>query len=215
MRHYFILFFMFITLNAFAPTFTLEQRKQMEKEYKISTIQTVEEDVDLQDYKYIKKLQISTFSKNDRKKCRRIAKEHKIETKDLYKLIYLESKGKPWIVNPYSGATGLIQFLPSTAKALGTDTCELKYMNVSQQLDYVDKYLTIQLQGKKIRNFTDLYLTIFRPSAIGQHDEYIISEKYDKKKNIGDISNQNPAFRDSSGKVTIKSIKRFITLLNI
>ena len=39
-----------------------------------------------------------------------------------------------------SGATGLIQFMPSTAKDLGTSTTELADMSAVDQLDYVQKY---------------------------------------------------------------------------
>lgn len=39
------------------------------------------------------------------------------------------------------GATGLIQFLKTTAEALGTTTDELKDMTAIEQLEYVEKYL--------------------------------------------------------------------------
>ena len=48
-----------------------------------------------------------------------------------------ESSLNPAAVNPISGATGLIQFLPSTAKSLGTSTTALKNMSNIDQLDYV------------------------------------------------------------------------------
>jgi hypothetical protein len=38
-----------------------------------------------------------------------------------------------------SGAVGLIQFMPSTAKGLGTSTEALKKMSAVQQLDFVKK----------------------------------------------------------------------------
>src|SRR5215203_1006885 len=39
-----------------------------------------------------------------------------------------------------SGATGLIQFMPSTAKALGTTVAKLAAMSPVEQLNYVWKY---------------------------------------------------------------------------
>jgi hypothetical protein len=42
--------------------------------------------------------------------------------------------------NRASGATGLIQFMPSTARSLGTTTDKLAAMTAEDQLDYVRKY---------------------------------------------------------------------------
>ncbi len=46
----------------------------------------------------------------------------------------------PSIRNPSSGATGLIQFLGSTAAGLGTSTAALASMSAIDQLAYVEKY---------------------------------------------------------------------------
>jgi len=46
----------------------------------------------------------------------------------------------PSVKNPHSSATGLIQFMNSTAHGLGTTTADLSQMTPVQQLDYVDKY---------------------------------------------------------------------------
>lgn len=43
--------------------------------------------------------------------------------------------------NPVSSATGLIQFLSSTARGLGTSTAELARMSLVEQLSYVEAYL--------------------------------------------------------------------------
>lgn len=42
---------------------------------------------------------------------------------------------------PIGSATGIIQFIKKTAKALGTSTAELRKMSLEQQLEYVDRYL--------------------------------------------------------------------------
>lgn len=49
-----------------------------------------------------------------------------------------------WSTSAYnrsSGATGLIQFIPSTAQWLGTSTEELRNMSVPQQMHYVAEYI--------------------------------------------------------------------------
>jgi hypothetical protein len=55
-------------------------------------------------------------------------------------IFYKESKINPHIQNIDTKATGLIQFMPATAKGLGTTTDALKNMTAVEQLDYVYKY---------------------------------------------------------------------------
>ncbi len=71
-----------------------------------------------------------------------------------------------------SGAVGLIQFMPKTAKALGTTTAALAKMTPLQQLDYVDKHFK-SYRGK-IKTFTDMYMAVLWPTAIGKGDNYVI-----------------------------------------
>ena len=56
-------------------------------------------------------------------------------------VMWFESKLNPQAVNPISGATGLIQFMPSTARGLGTTTDVLRHMKNVKQLDYVLAYV--------------------------------------------------------------------------
>src|SRR4051812_1834879 len=49
-----------------------------------------------------------------------------------------------------SGATGLIQFMPSTARSLGTSTDAMAKMTDVAQLDYVAKYLLWFGKGKLV-----------------------------------------------------------------
>lgn len=67
--------------------------------------------------------------------------------------------------NPDGGATGLIGFIPSTAKALGTSTEDLFYMTGPQQLRYVEKYFAEKAPYKG-RN--DFYLAVFLPKGRGR-----------------------------------------------
>lgn len=65
-----------------------------------------------------------------------------------------------------SGATGLIQFMPSTAKSLGTSTEDLAKMSAVSQLDYVEKYFK-PYKGR-LKTLEDVYLAILYPAAIGK-----------------------------------------------
>ena len=70
-----------------------------------------------------------------------IAKEIKCNPNDLMALMYSESGLDPAERNKISNATGLIQFMPETAKQFGTSVDALKTMTAEKQLDYVAKYL--------------------------------------------------------------------------
>jgi len=73
-----------------------------------------------------------------------------------------------------SGATGLIQFMPNTARSLGTTTEELAGMTRVEQMDYVERYL--DQFGSRIRGgeVDDLYMAVLWPAAIGKEDGYAI-----------------------------------------
>ena len=75
-----------------------------------------------------------------------VAKKVKCSANDLMAMMYSESGLKATTVNKSSGATGLIQFMPSTAREIGTTTTALKRMSAVEQLTYVEKYL---LMNKK------------------------------------------------------------------
>ena len=59
----------------------------------------------------------------------------------LLSMMSFESGLDPAAVNPVSGATGLIQFMPDTAAGLGTSTEALRGMSAMEQLKYVEDYL--------------------------------------------------------------------------
>src|SRR5690606_16638019 len=75
----------------------------------------------------------------------------------LMQVINFESAGtfSPSIQNPVTNATGLIQFMPSTAEWLGTTIWHLKNMTAVNQLKYVYTYYDKLTKNKTIRNYTD------------------------------------------------------------
>lgn len=93
-----------------------------------------------------------------------------------------------------SGATGLIQFMPSTAKALDTTTSELAKMTAEDQLNYVWKYFA-PFKGK-LNNLGDVYMAILWPKGVGQSDDYVLFDK-------GVAYRQNAGLdKNKDGKVT-------------
>lgn len=116
----------------------------------------------------------------------------------LIAIMYNESGLNPAAVNQKSGATGLIQFMPATAKALGTSTYELKSMSSLNQLDYVYKYF--KPYSGKIDNIQDCYLCIFFPAALNKPDSYIF---HTDKLSAKTIAAQNPGFDiNKDGQIT-------------
>ena len=71
-----------------------------------------------------------------------------------------------------SGATGLIQFMPSTAEGLGTTTEALSKMTRAEQLTYVDKYFASKdIQGGTL---SDLYMAVLLPAAVGKPEDFVL-----------------------------------------
>ena len=101
-------------------------------------------------------------------------------------------------------ATGLIQFMPDTAKNLGTSTQKLYIMSAIDQLHYV--YAYFKPWAGKIHSYFDLYLVTFFPLAFGKPDDYIIQTS---KIKASTIAKQNPFFDvNKDGKLTVGEIKR-------
>ena len=108
--------------------------------------------------------------------------------------------------NTTSGATGLIQFMPSTAIGMGTTTTDLYNMSNVEQLDYV--YLYLSKFAGEIRSLTDLYLTVFYPVAIGKSEDYILGNTDEQRKKI---ARQNKIFdTNNDGYITKAEVKQYI-----
>ena len=89
----------------------------------------------------------------------------------LANLINFESATtfSPSIRNPTSSATGLIQFIDTTATGMGTSTTALASMSAIAQMDWVERYLNMW-KSKGFSNPTDLYMAVFYPAAMGNPD---------------------------------------------
>lgn len=101
----------------------------------------------------------------------------------------------PSIRNRTSGATGLIQFLPSTAKNLGTTTAELAQMTAERQLDFVESYF--KPQRGRLQGLEDVYMAILFPVAVGKASGFVLfarpSDEYTQNSGLD---------RDGDGAVT-------------
>lgn len=94
---------------------------------------------------------------------------------DLMTCMAFETAGtfSPSIKNAAgSGAIGLIQFMPETARGLGTSTGELSFMEPEKQLDYVVDYF--QPYAPRIHSLSDMYMAILLPHYVGLPDTAIL-----------------------------------------
>lgn len=114
-------------------------------------------------------------SETFRERVRWLGKQLGVEPGDLMACMAWESGRtfSPSVKNMAgSGATGLIQFMPSTAQALGTTTDELAAMTAEDQLNYVFKYF--EPYKGRLHGLSDVYMAILYPRAVGQPDDFAL-----------------------------------------
>lgn len=146
-------------------------------------------------------------------KVKVISRQLQIDPDDLMCVMWLESGLNSHIVNALAvkagieGATGLIQFMPSTAKSLGTTTTKLKNMTNVEQLDYVYKFFKPYVG--RIKDFTTLYMITFYPVSVKHQDDdkWIFgSEQSLERAKV--VRNWNPGFDVSgNGYITMSDFK--------
>ena len=111
------------------------------------------------------------------------------------------------------GAVGLIQFIPKTAKQLGTSIEALEKMSGTQQLDYVEKFYK-GVGVKPGMDIGDLYMLTFMPAYAHKSPDTVLGKKGGGQlphtdQNMHSIWAQNPAFSKDHQKpyFTIQDVK--------
>lgn len=140
-------------------------------------------------------------------KVRQVSRQLKIAPEWLMAVMHAESKFDASIKNfKGSGATGLIQFMPKTAKDFNITTTQLSNMNHVQQLDYVYQYLNRQRKKyKEYYSLTDLYLAILYPKALAQDFCYTLYANPSKAYQMNAGLDQ-----DKDGNVTVQDIDKYL-----
>lgn len=83
----------------------------------------------------------------------------------LARVMYAESRMNPRAVNASSGATGLIQWLPSSAQKLGTTTGRIARMSFLEQVALAERYLLAVASGEWAGGEPGLLDTQFKMGA--------------------------------------------------
>ena len=139
-------------------------------------------------------------------KVNKISTALKVNPDWLMLVMHSESRLNHKIVNPI-GATGLIQFMPDTARGLGTTTQALREMTNVEQLDYVYKYF--KPYAGKINSYFDLYLITFFPAGMGKPENWVMQTK---KLSASKIAQQNPAINKwaKDDVITVGEFKKYV-----
>ncbi|MFM2292653.1 MAG: hypothetical protein RIS29_2466 [Bacteroidota bacterium] len=126
---------------------------------------------------------------------------------DLMTVMYAESRLNERARNPYTRATGLLQFMPSTAVGLGTTVDALYNMNNVQQLYYV--YLYFKPYIGKIHNVYDLYKVVFFPASLGKPQTWTFETS---KLSASLVATQNPAIDlNKDKKITVAEFEQYVS----
>lgn len=104
------------------------------------------------------------------KKVRQVAAQLQVPPEWLMTVMYAESRFDPAVFNRKgSGAVGLIQFMPVTAREMQVSAEGLSKMNALDQLNYVHRYFqTVRDRYGEYHSLTDLYLAVLYPKARGK-----------------------------------------------
>ncbi|MEZ4883573.1 MAG: transglycosylase SLT domain-containing protein [Chitinophagales bacterium] len=140
-------------------------------------------------------------------KVRSICHKLRVPPEWLMAVMHSESRFDASVANfKGSGATGLIQFMPTTAEDFDITTAKLRNLNHVQQLDYVYAYFDAKRkQYKQYETLTDLYLAVLYPKALGEDYCYTLyaepSKPYEMNKGL-DVN--------KDGRVTVQDIDLFL-----
>ena len=133
-------------------------------------------------------------------RLKEISDKHGFTVDELLQVIQKESNYKLGAVNKFTNATGIIQFMPATAKGLGTTIEEIKEMDALEQLDLLDKFFD--------QNHTKgqhPYITVAYPAAGKYGMDDVIAGPASK------IAEQNPVWVGEDGNVTKRSILNYVS----
>lgn len=154
---------------------------------------------------------IEVTSSAFRRELRAIGERLRVNPNFLAAVMATESGFRPWIVNKYGGATGLIQWMPKIAPLFGTTVEALRCMTDVEQLKYVERFY--KSMAGQIDSPGTAYMLTFLPAFAKKPDSFVLGEKGNSEVLYGSttkdvIYRQNQGF-DSTGKgyITVGDVK--------
>lgn len=153
---------------------------------------------------YLDRIAVSERSEFERL-IRDTASRLSVRADDLMFVMMRESGLNPQARNPGSTASGLIQFMSTTAADLGTTIDAIRCMSASQQVEWVEKYYKMQIRstGKQPRTALDLYLLTLYPIAVGQPDAYVLFY-------LGSKNHTANRAINTRGNITVGDVRRWV-----
>lgn len=95
-----------------------------------------------------------------------------VQKDDMLIVMQAESRLDPTAINDRSGASWLIQFMPSTAEGLDTSIQAIRNMTAVEQLVYVEKYF--ENYAGRMNSVADIYRVVFYPASIGKPADWVM-----------------------------------------
>lgn len=105
-----------------------------------------------------------------------IARGHGWDANALACIIHRESGGDPEAVNPHSGASGLIQWMPDTAKDYQTTVGKIRRMGALDQLGLAERYWQNVYRAPP-PDVGDYYMGGFLPEYMGAPEDTLLQLK--------------------------------------
>ena len=119
---------------------------------------------------------IDKLSPSDLAALKRTADELGVPVDSLAAVMSIEGGFNPQARNPHTRATGIIQFIPSTARSLGTTVDELFEMTFQEQLPYVVKFYEMN-RCTGVQDPGELYTCTFCPALRGKPEDFVVGEE--------------------------------------
>ena len=135
------------------------------------------------------------------RRVRRVAARLRVNPDYLMAVMHYETAGsfRASVRNRHSRAVGLIQFLPSTARALGTSDRRLARMSNVAQLAWVERYL--RPYAGRLHTIEDAYLAVFTPAGIGQPGPHVLYRRGEPA-----YARNRGHDRDRDGRITVREV---------
>jgi hypothetical protein len=139
-----------------------------------------------------------------------LAERTKWPPHEVAAVMSLESGFDPRATNPKGGATGLIQWMPDTARAYGTTTDALRALSREEQLPYVERFLRSRPGWSRPG---DTYLRVFWSAAVKEPDEFVISRAGEKVYEANNLRTKDGKLvggldHDKDGTLTAGDVRR-------